>query len=61
MAGVGLPDPWGTESARAVGARDWLAARGVVGVVRFPIERFGSDNAPERRAMLGVTLPIGMS
>jgi len=34
-------------------ARRWLAARDVVGVVRFPVERFGSDNAPERRAMRG--------
>jgi CRISPR-associated protein Csb3 len=40
-------------------ARGWLAARGVVGVIRFPIERFGSDNAPERRAMRGDLMPVG--
>jgi hypothetical protein len=33
----------------------------VVGIVRFPIERFGSDSAPERRAMRGITLPITTS
>jgi CRISPR-associated protein Csb3 len=41
-------DPLGTRSAAA-----WLGARGVIGVVRFPIGRFGSDNAPERRALRG--------
>lgn len=40
-------------------ARRWLSARGVVGVVRFPIARFGSDSAPERRAMRGEPLPTG--
>jgi CRISPR-associated protein Csb3 len=34
-------------------ARRWLNARDVAGVIRFPIQRFGSDNAPERRAMCG--------
>lgn len=37
-------------------ARAWLAARHVAGVIRFPIEKFGSVNAPERRAMGGVTI-----
>jgi CRISPR-associated protein Csb3 len=32
-------------------AATWVRARGVVGVLRFPIGRFGSDNAPERRAL----------
>ncbi len=39
-------------------AREWLAARGVRGIVCFPIEEFGSKNAPERRAMLGRPLPM---
>lgn len=57
-AGVDLPAiPWRTEPARAAAARAWLSARGVAGVIRFSIERFGSDSAPERRAMLGVTVP----
>ncbi|GGK64905.1 hypothetical protein [Nocardia camponoti] len=34
-------------------ARSWLRARGIVGIVRFPIARFGSENAPERRALYG--------
>ena len=34
-------------------ARHWLAERGTDGVVRFPVHRFGSDNAPERRALTG--------
>jgi CRISPR-associated protein Csb3 len=57
-AGTGLDGRWATDPALGVAAGSWLAARGVVGVVRFPIERFGSDSAPERRAMLGVPLPI---
>jgi CRISPR-associated protein Csb3 len=36
----------------------WLAERGVAGVVRFPIQRFGSGNAPERRAMRGEPIPV---
>jgi CRISPR-associated protein Csb3 len=40
-------------------ARRWLAARGVTAVVRFPVHRFGSDNAPERRAQRGQILPCG--
>jgi len=39
-------------------ARRWLTARGIAGVVRFPIERFGSDNAPERRAMRGELVTV---
>jgi CRISPR-associated protein Csb3 len=41
-------------------ARRWLAARGAAGVIRFPIERFGSDNAPERRAMRGHLVHVGI-
>jgi CRISPR-associated protein Csb3 len=40
-------------------SRRWLAARAVVGAVRFPIQRFGSDNAPERRAMRGEVVVTG--
>jgi CRISPR-associated protein Csb3 len=40
-------------------ARQWLASRGVTAVVRFPVHRFGSDSAPERRAMLGKRLKTG--
>lgn len=39
-------------------ARAWLASRGVDGVMRFPVQRFGSDNAPERRAMRGETISV---
>jgi CRISPR-associated protein Csb3 len=36
----------------------WLASRGVEGVFRFPVHVFGSDNAPERRAMRGEPIPV---
>jgi CRISPR-associated protein Csb3 len=39
-------------------ARHWLAERGTDGVIRFPIHRFGSDNAPERRALTGQPVPL---
>ena len=39
-------------------ARHWLAERGTDGVVRFPVHRFGSDNAPERRALTGQPVPV---
>lgn len=55
-AGADLHQPWSVSDDRAIAARAWLSARGVRGIVRFPIERFGSDNAPERRAMRGVVL-----
>ena len=41
-------------------ARQWLAHRGVTAIVRFPVHRFGSDSAPERRAMLGELLKTGI-
>jgi CRISPR-associated protein Csb3 len=53
-AGRDMPSP-----VAVTAARGWLAARGVVGVIRFPIERFGSDNAPERRAMRGELVTVG--
>ncbi len=39
-------------------ARDWLAARGVGAVVRFPVAVFGSASAPERRALLGSVIRL---
>lgn len=42
-------------------AREWLAARGVTGVVRFEVRRFGSASAPERRAARGTILKTGRS
>jgi CRISPR-associated protein Csb3 len=43
----------GQASLEAVAARRWLAERLVAAVVRFPVDVFGSANAPERRALLG--------
>ncbi|GAA5199636.1 hypothetical protein GCM10023322_75750 [Rugosimonospora acidiphila] len=34
-------------------ADQWLASRGITAAVRFTVERFGSDSAPEGRAALG--------
>lgn len=48
-----LPDRWLIDSVRLRSAQAWLSARGVAGLMRFPIDRFGSDSAPERRAMQG--------
>lgn len=39
-------------------AHRWLAERGVTGIVRFPVQGFGSDNAPQRRAMRGTPMPV---
>jgi CRISPR-associated protein Csb3 len=47
------------DAPRREAARRWLADRGVTAVVRFPVHRFGSDSAPERRAMLGELLKTG--
>lgn len=52
-ASAGLTGVWAAADTEVTAAKSWLRARGVVGIVRFPIERFGSDNAPERRAMRG--------
>lgn len=48
-----------TASLTADPARLWLSARSVSAVIRFPVRRFGSDSAPERRAQLGEILHIG--
>lgn len=52
-------DPQRGAEDLAVRAGHWLRARGVVGVLRFPIGRFGSDNAPERRALRAQPIPLG--
>jgi len=44
--------------AEVSAARNWLSAREVEGLVRFPIRRFGSDSAPERRAMHGELIAV---
>jgi CRISPR-associated protein Csb3 len=61
-ASAGLPlAARDTPTAAAITAAiGWLTARQVAGVVRFPIARFGSDNAPERRAMRGELAPVRM-
>jgi CRISPR-associated protein Csb3 len=48
----------GTDELATQAAASWLRARGVIGVLRFPIGRFGSDNAPERRARRGEAIPL---
>ena len=57
-ATVGLPARWAAPDPQVTAARGWLAARGVIGIVRFPIARFGSDSAPERRAMRADIVPV---
>jgi CRISPR-associated protein Csb3 len=57
-AGLDLPGrPVG--EGETASAETWLATRGVRGVVRFPVEEFGSSKAPERRAMRGDAIPVG--
>jgi CRISPR-associated protein Csb3 len=56
-AAQGLPQT-GIDAVGVRAAATWLAARGVAGVMRFPIGRFGSDNAPERRALRGEVIPL---
>jgi CRISPR-associated protein Csb3 len=55
-AAAGLPDIGDDLAARS--AATWLRAHGTFGVLRFPIGRFGSDNAPERRALRGEAIPL---
>ena len=59
-ATLAAPVPMHTGS-EITAARHWLAERGVDGVIRFPIQRFGSDNAPERRALTGQPVPVKAS
>jgi CRISPR-associated protein Csb3 len=51
-------DPDGVITADPA-AREWLADRGITGVVRFQVRRFGSASAPERRAARGTILKTG--
>lgn len=57
FVGIGL-NPKEAEPQKDA-ARQWLASRGVTSVVRFTVERHGSDSAPERRAGLGELLKTG--
>jgi CRISPR-associated protein Csb3 len=59
-ATAGLPDRWRAGEPEIMAARAWLRVRGVIGIVRFRIDRFGSDSAPERRAMDGEALPTAV-
>lgn len=55
-----LAQPSGNDvTAGVAAAREWLSARGVTGVVRFEVQRHGSDSAPERRAARGTILKTG--
>jgi len=54
---TGRAQPMATGSDLTTACR-WLAARQVTGIVRFPVARLGSDNAPERRAMRGQPIPV---
>jgi CRISPR-associated protein Csb3 len=56
-AATGLSLPKYTDTQISA-AHAWLAARNVEGIMRFPVHRFGSDNAPERRAMRGEPIPV---
>ena len=58
FAGTGLTASAGSSDLEVSRARAWLRARGVEGAVRFEILKFGSDNAPERRAMSGHLIPV---
>jgi len=56
-ASTGIPQ-LGQDTLAALAGATWLTARGVIGVVHFPIGRFGSDNAPERRTLRGEAIPL---
>lgn len=58
-AGAGLSANEGRTSVVEDSARRWLAGRDVAAVVRFPVQRYGTDNAPQRRAQRGQILPCG--
>ncbi|MBO0854250.1 MAG: hypothetical protein J2P18_10825 [Nocardia sp.] len=56
-AATGLAD-FSDDADQEMRAGSWLRSRGVIGVLRFPIARFGSDNAPERRALRAEAIPL---
>lgn len=58
FAGSGLAESAGIGDLDVSKARTWLRARGVEGTVRFEILKFGSVNAPERRAMSGQLISV---
>jgi CRISPR-associated protein Csb3 len=56
--GLTQPRTDNTDALNTRAAAAWLQTRGVIGILRFPIGRFGSDNAPERRARRGEAIPL---
>jgi len=58
QCGIASADPFVVDSARR-----WLRSRGVVATVVFPVEKAGSDNAPQRFVLDGAieTLRTGES
>lgn len=46
------------DATRVVASAAWLAARGVIGIMQFPIGVFGSTSAPERRALAGSPVSV---
>lgn len=58
FAATGITEPTGPGDLAVSAARAWLRARGVEGAIRFEILKFGSGNAPERRAMSGHVISV---
>lgn len=58
QAAAGDVSGLGVDAIHVRAVRTWLKARSVTGILRFPIGRFGSDNAPERRALLAEVIPV---
>lgn len=52
-AGVSRLDNAAVSGPERITADSWLRDRGVHGLVGFRVDRFGSDSAPERRALRG--------
>ncbi len=58
-AAAGLPGEGGPPPpVQLAAARAWLSARGIAGLIRFPIEHAGTDKAPIRRAQRGRPIPL---
>lgn len=58
QAAAGGVSGLGVDELTVRAAHTWLKGRNLTGVMRFPIGRFGSDNAPERRALQGEAIPV---
>jgi len=58
-ASADLEPPIAADATQQAAAGAWLAVRGVVGIMTFPIVEFGSKDAPARRAMAGSSWPTG--